>query len=612
MAITDHRWRSVAALLAIGSGAWLSACGADSGIEPGPDEDDTFLPTGPQSPDALAAVSGAAASSLEPGCATALCCPAGLTVVEGTTAPDLLSGGVASQCLVGLAGGDTITAGSAGDFVVAGDGDDTVQGGAGVDVSHGGPGIDTIYGDAQADELHGGDGDDSLWGGAGDDLLRGDEGDDTLEGEDDDDELRGGRGSDILDGGAGHDLLWAGPGSDTVDGGAGDDVIRIGGPCEIVSGESVDGGPGNDTLESPYSALKLAAMGVVVSNVETFTIIPLSTEECLDTTDDWGAVLPPTSDTAYGRVIGTSGGGALGQTHGTIEAISATGSILAVRSGEHLAIDPTGAGFLAGSSGLATVFDAQGSTRYKLRIPNDDYYAKPFPGGDHVFVGLIAREHDAAAVTGFEVYDQFGSLRSSVTTPGLGVSHLADDHLLYSDPTHLRKLDLDGVEQWAAPVALRTFAATHSGPVRVLGVQQQTGSTLVHLEESVVVGTTQIPGGVWNVAMAPSGVYSAANTQQALYIYENGQVIATRELPLAYGKSLSINDQGEVLVSGVDASDIGRVLALHPDGHIQWETTLAVDRNAWRPAVSFDASGDAFVINTESGAHHRAIVRSLP
>ncbi|MEM7156038.1 MAG: calcium-binding protein [Myxococcota bacterium] len=597
------------ALVALCYGAALG-CAPEAAIESEPEREQTREEGRDLPAHALAAESAPPSISLQPGCTTASCCPAGMPVLQGTSADDALAGGGSSQCLVGLGGNDTVSMGTAGDFVVAGDGDDTVSGGTGQDVVHGGPGSDTLFGGSQADTLFGDEGDDSLTGNGGADSLHGGEGSDVLSGKGGADTLSGGPGDDRLVGGGGADHLTGGAGVDTILGGNGNDVIVIGAPCEAGRGEFIDGGSGTDTIRSPLTSTELDALGVRVSNVENFELIALSTEQCVDTNDLFGATLVPTSDTLFGQVVFSDTAGLLATTSGSIEAISATGSTLAVETAPTRSLDPLGTGFVVGDGSSLTAFDANGTLRFEFRASRDDNYAQVFPGGDHMYVGLIERTHEVAFVEGFEIFDDTGELRSSVTTPGLEVTQLGEDYVLFTDDTHLRKFDLDGVEQWATPASLRTFAATTSGPTRVVGIERETGTTLHHYEESTLVGTSQVPGGVWNLAMAPGGHYSAANTADALYVFHDGQTHATRGLPLAYGKALSINDLGEVLVSGNDDDGFGQVLLIGPAGNILWQQSLAVDRSAWRPAAAFDSTGDNFTVNTSAGLNGYAIVRN--
>ncbi|MBL8556278.1 MAG: right-handed parallel beta-helix repeat-containing protein [Phenylobacterium sp.] len=128
--------------------------------------------------------------------------------MTGTSADDLLLGGVTGNVMRG------------------GEGDDVLQGSAGFDDINGNQGADTASGGSGDDWVVGGKDDDRLSGDAGDDLVYGNLGNDTCEGGSGDDTLRGGQQDDLLFGGAGDDYLSGDRGSDTLTGGAGADTFH--------------------------------------------------------------------------------------------------------------------------------------------------------------------------------------------------------------------------------------------------------------------------------------------------------------------------------------------------------------------------------------------------
>lgn len=65
-------------------------------------------------------------------------------------------------------------------------------------------------------------------------------------------------------------LVFPGTGRDTVTLGAGDDTLVVMGGCELVAGETWDGGAGTDTLVSPLSVCDLALRGIFATGFETW------------------------------------------------------------------------------------------------------------------------------------------------------------------------------------------------------------------------------------------------------------------------------------------------------------------------------------------------------
>ena len=167
------------------------------------------------------------------------CCPSGTTVVQLTSSDDTVSLTVNNRCLLALAGSDTVmltsTAGTT--AVFGGPGDDTLNiGGAASQIVHGGTDNDTLY----------------VWGGGS--TVFGNEGDDTIFA------------------GNGNNVVVPGPGMDNTTTGDGDDTVVINDICELVSGEQIDTGKGNDTLISPVPLSELVAMNISVKNVEKVVV----------------------------------------------------------------------------------------------------------------------------------------------------------------------------------------------------------------------------------------------------------------------------------------------------------------------------------------------------
>ena len=103
----------------------------------------------------------------------------------------------------------TITGGTASDQIIGSAGDDTISGGGTLtgDTLTGGSGNDSITGNSGADTINGGAGNDVGNGGAGNDIINGAAGNDTLDGGDGTDTIEGDAGADNLTGGAGNDIF---------------------------------------------------------------------------------------------------------------------------------------------------------------------------------------------------------------------------------------------------------------------------------------------------------------------------------------------------------------------------------------------------------------------
>lgn len=191
--------------------------------------------------------------------------------LEGGPGGDAQDGGFGADRIAGQDGDDLVLGGPGNDVIAAGAGDDRVDAGSGDDTVRGDGGVDRVNGGPGEDAIAGGDGDDRLFGGLDDDALDGDAGDDRLV---------GGAGDDVLRGGDGNDALFPGPGEDDVQGGDGDDMASLRNPCELVAGEVLDGGAGDDTLYTPLTLDELAAVGVRVVDFETVRLVPVMDHVC--------------------------------------------------------------------------------------------------------------------------------------------------------------------------------------------------------------------------------------------------------------------------------------------------------------------------------------------
>ena len=155
----------------------------------------------------------------------------------------------------GPGGNDTYVGNSLANTAYGIAGDDTLNGGGGNDVLYGNAGNDTLNGEVGADDLRGGAGDDILNGGDDADGLYGEDGNDTLSGGFGGDSLSGGVGNDTVYGGADNDILdevyYDGTGGNNLYYGEdGNDSLRVWNLGSTTSVSVLDGGAGNDTIES--------------------------------------------------------------------------------------------------------------------------------------------------------------------------------------------------------------------------------------------------------------------------------------------------------------------------------------------------------------------------
>lgn len=183
------------------------------------------------------------------------CCEDEQILIEGSPADDdLVHNADAGYCIFGYAGDDTLHTKKRDDFLVGGEGVDTVFGGGDDDVVQGSEGEDTLI----------------LFRGA--DLSFGGPDDDVINGSHDSDVLYGNTGNDTLNAHQGDDTIYPGPGMDVVHGHQGDDTVILYDACEVVAGEILNGGPGQDTLVTPVPLPQLEALGAFVLSFEHIVV----------------------------------------------------------------------------------------------------------------------------------------------------------------------------------------------------------------------------------------------------------------------------------------------------------------------------------------------------
>jgi hypothetical protein len=266
-------------------------------------------------------------------------CEGHQATIVGTGHSDIIQGTEGADVIVGLQGRDVIDGGGGNDLICGGFGRDTIDGGTGNDRIHGNQALDTLSGGAGDDRLFGNlgiatsfyadQGDDTMVSkstrdsvsyenapnGVSVDLATGTAtgwGTDmfhsigsmplTLLGSVYDDTLLGTSGADVIWGKGGEDAIVGRGGDDTLGalggsivGGAGDDHLGSESGADIHLGLDLDGGAGNDILESLNPGQDLGGPGddMLSWNWDTAPLpagLILDGGEGTDGLDLWGGV----------------------------------------------------------------------------------------------------------------------------------------------------------------------------------------------------------------------------------------------------------------------------------------------------------------------------------
>ncbi|HEY1607152.1 MAG TPA: calcium-binding protein [Allosphingosinicella sp.] len=212
--------------------------------------------------------------------------------------------------------------------------------------------------------VNGGHGNDTITGSQhSGDLLNGFGGDDTITSGNGDSIINGGNGNDTLAGGNGNDRIYSGAGIDHVSAGGGNDQIYFG--TDFGTGDTVDGGAGNDTLhitEVGIPTLTLSAP--MIQNVETLSLDTGST----GLTINFGANTSLTGPLTLDASSLTSGNAlvadATNVVESTVDLIGGAGNdVLTGTTGNDILNGGGGTNILNGGGGSDTfVFNALDST----------------------------------------------------------------------------------------------------------------------------------------------------------------------------------------------------------------------------------------------------------
>ncbi len=256
-----------------------------------------------------------------------------------------------------------------------------------------------------------------------------------------------------------------------------------------------------------------------------------------------------------------------------------------------------------------TVYDSQGIKL--LKLPNQPGAYKLVPPGTDIYSPKVQEKGpELRTVLSARILDHQGNLKSEWPAPGLLISRLSPQYLLYATETEWIKTTLAGSELWRTPVRIRKVRISRDGTYSLIN-SAHTSETILYYKEDQLIGTDNFDGPVWNLAISPEGRYTVATSQNALRLYESGQRQYEVKLDLAFTVSVDVNERGEVLVGG-QAKDHSAYVMLYDHTGLQlWQTQAAPDDNAWRPEVRFDPTGDRCLVRYKDRLAAYQIERNL-
>lgn len=349
-------------------------------------------------------------------------------------------------------------------------------------------------------------------------------------------------------------------------------VVMLGGACSDVPGD-VDARTGTTSQELVTVTLKWAKSGSFGS-------------------------LAPRND---GSAITTMKGKAVG--------ISPSGAATTLYAGDLTPKLQRGSeGFLVPHAKGTTVYDAMGIRKGEVLHAAHEY-AKLIPGSVDVFVPR-ARSGDPENLDIDEarVFKSDGNLGSKFKAEELVLSRLTKSHLFWATRDTLVKSTFDGGLVWKGEIPANRFEVDDPG--RYLIVNRDGDTRVVDVYDGTKrLGTSTFEAPVWNIAIAPNGSFSAANSKTTARLFNGGKLAASFQLGEVFPVSLDVSDEGYVLVGTQDRKKKVAVVTLYTAaGAVAWSKPLGEDDNAYRPDVRFAPNGRGFFVRDRAGVSFYAMV----
>jgi hypothetical protein len=322
---------------------------------------------------------------------------------------------------------------------------------------------------------------------------------------------------------------------------------------------------------------------------------------------------------AWGPVAAPQGGifvEAAPRTDGTVVAATGNGvfvlapggAVKPLGSGDRAVLDPIGGAYGLWTKDTFEIFDAAGGRLGSLPAPPFSLF-KLAPGGKFVYAPRVEVNHEEPWVKELRLMRPDGSVLLEIPAPGLEISRLDADRIVYTLPSSLVARTLDGKELWSVKMDIHQFETAAD---RTILVPRYVEGRVVHLAKGQRISESPVEGVVWNLAIASDGRLSAATTQRLLYIFLDGKRTAQVSLPVTYANSLAVSDRGLVLIGGQGARGEGRLLLYDRQGTLLWQGEAGVDTNGYRPDVRFAPGGGRFVVLERRGLTVYDILGSQP
>ncbi|MDD5307549.1 MAG: hypothetical protein PHU25_09550 [Deltaproteobacteria bacterium] len=320
---------------------------------------------------------------------------------------------------------------------------------------------------------------------------------------------------------------------------------------------------------------------------------------------------PTMNDSIFINAVSAPGGGLLASTSfGDVYRVSDTGATSLLFDGNsdvprpRALLNPAGNTFIVRDAESISLYDADG-TLLGTSAVEGAHFSRPVTNTELIFVPQwnadIGEGESENPVIGGSIIDADGNVQSSFSAEGLRGLNITSARMIYLTRDDIVVLNLQGDELWRVPQRAESFDASEQATKLIVEDGQDT-TRVLHFHGALQAHAVSLGGAVWNVAMSPDGVYSAATTEQAVHIFHDGELRVSKSLPVTYAVSVDVSNLGEVVVGGQNADATPHLFLLDRNGKILWEDQgTNVDRYGWRPEVRFQTGGEAITARTKSG-----------
>jgi hypothetical protein len=332
----------------------------------------------------------------------------------------------------------------------------------------------------------------------------------------------------------------------------------------------------------------------------------------------WGPLLPADGG-VWVEAAPRTDGSALAATGNAVSQIDRQGALTPLGQGESALLNPGSESYALRHGGGYDIYDAAGQPLGAY--PGSGSALQPYeivkliPGTELLYAPAMQPREELGVVDSARIFDAGLHLIGDFPAPGLEISRFAADRIVYTQPRALVARRLAGTLLWQAEIDVHKFETAAD---RSIVVPRYVKGQVLHYLQGKRVAAQAVDGVVWNLAIAPSGHYSAATTRTVLYLFEDGHLVSSVPLRVGAISSLAVSDRGEALVGTQPAATTtgapgGAEIFLYDlQGQLLWRETLGVDRNGYRPLVHFAPGGDGFAVIEKRGLSTYTIERSQP